>query len=152
MGREIRPNAINTVYHVIARGNNREALFLSDIDRETYLRLWKKYSRELEFDIYAYVLMTNHVHWLIRTGRVPISTIIHTIHSVYARIFNQTHKRGRAYLSRKLSRRFARMTSISCRFAVIFTGIHWKRGWWKICWNIRGAVTRTCVAKEVILW
>lgn len=38
-------------------------------------------------------LMTNHVHWLLHTGRVPISTIIHTIHSLYARIFNQTHKR-----------------------------------------------------------
>lgn len=93
MGREPRPNANNTVYHVIARGNNRDALFLSDMDRETYLRLWRKYSRELEFEIYAYVLMTNHVHWLIRTGRVPISTIIHTIHSVYARVFNQTHER-----------------------------------------------------------
>ena len=93
MGRELRPNAINTVYHVIARGNNRDALFLSDMDRETYLRLWRKYSRELEFNIYAYVLMTNHVHWLIHTGRVPISTIIHTVHSVYARIFNQTHER-----------------------------------------------------------
>jgi REP element-mobilizing transposase RayT len=93
MGRESRPTANNTVYHVIARGNNRDALFLSDTDRETYLRLWRKYSRELEADVYAYVLMTNHVHWLIRTGRVPISTIIHTIHSVYARIFNQSHKR-----------------------------------------------------------
>lgn len=30
------------------------ALFLSDMDRETYLRLWRKYSRELEYNIYAY--------------------------------------------------------------------------------------------------
>lgn len=93
MSRGLRPIAINTVYHAIARGNNRDALFLSDMDRQTYLRLWRKYSRELEFDIYAYVLMTNHVHWLIRAGRVPISTIIQAIHSVYARIFNQTHNR-----------------------------------------------------------
>ncbi len=93
MGRDPRPYAINTIYHVTARGNNRDALFLSDKDREVYLRLWRKYSRELEFDVYAYVLMTNHVHWLVRTGRVPISDVIHSIHSVYARIFNQTHER-----------------------------------------------------------
>ncbi len=93
VGRNLRPYATNTVYHVTARGNNRDKLFLSDKDREAYLRLWRKYSRELEFDVYAYVLMTNHVHWLVRTGRVPISDVIHSIHSVYARIFNQTHER-----------------------------------------------------------
>jgi len=47
------------------------------MDRDTILRLWRKYNQEFEFGICAYVLMTNHVHWLICTGRVPISTIIH---------------------------------------------------------------------------
>lgn len=93
MGRKTRTIATYTLYHVTARGNNREALFLSDKDRETYLGLWRKYRTELEFDVYAYVLMTNHVHWLIRTGRVPISSIVHTIHGLYARIFNQKHQR-----------------------------------------------------------
>lgn len=94
MGREPRKNGSGIVYHVMARGNNREALFLSDQDRETYLRLWRKYSKELGFEVYAYVLMTNHVHWLIRTGQVPISTIIHSIHGLYARNFNQTNQRA----------------------------------------------------------
>jgi REP element-mobilizing transposase RayT len=77
MSRDLRPHAINTIYHVTARGNNRDNLFLSDKDREAYLRLWRKYSQELECDVYAYVLMTNHVHWLVR----------------YARIFNQANER-----------------------------------------------------------
>lgn len=93
MSRALRPHATNTIYHVTARGNNRDDLFLSDKDREAYLRLWRKYSQELEFDVYAYVLMTNHVHWLVRIGRVPISGVIHSIHSVYARIFNQANER-----------------------------------------------------------
>ncbi|MFZ5645106.1 MAG: transposase [Bacillota bacterium] len=93
MGRRPRDKTPDTVYHVIARGNNREALFLSDKDRITYLELWRKYSSELEFDVYAYVLMTNHVHWMIRAGRVPISSIIHTIHGMYARKFNKTNNR-----------------------------------------------------------
>lgn len=93
MSRGIRINSPNTIYHVMARGNNREALFLTDGDRETYLRLWRKYKNELEFDVYAYVLMTNHVHWLIKTGRVAVSSIVHTIHGLYARIFNQAHER-----------------------------------------------------------
>ena len=54
-GRKPRDKTPDTVYHVIARGNNREALFLSDKDRITYLELWRKYSKELEFDVYAYV-------------------------------------------------------------------------------------------------
>lgn len=93
MSRDLRPFATNTIYHVTARGNNRDDIFLSDKDRETYLRLWRKYSQELGCDVYAYVLMTNHVHWLVRIGRVPISDVIHSIHSVYARIFNQAHER-----------------------------------------------------------
>jgi REP element-mobilizing transposase RayT len=93
MSRDLRPFAINTIYHVTARGNNRDDIFLSDKDRETYLRLWRKYSQELGCDVYAYVLMTNHVHWLVRIGRVPISGVIHSIHSVYARIFNQANER-----------------------------------------------------------
>jgi len=92
-GRKPRDKTPDTVYHVIARGNNREALFLSDKDRNSYLELWRKYSREFEFEVYAYVLMTNHVHWMIRTGRVPISSIIHTIHGRYARTFNKKNNR-----------------------------------------------------------
>lgn len=93
MGRKNRLSAPGTIYHVIARGNNREPIFLSEKDYAAYLGIWRKYSQKLEFEVYSYVLMTNHVHWLIRTGRSPISSILHTTHGLYARHFNQIHGR-----------------------------------------------------------
>jgi REP element-mobilizing transposase RayT len=93
MGRLPRYPAPDTVYHVICRGNNRQDIFLDNRDYFKYLDLWLKYKAEMNFEVYAYVLMTNHVHWLLKTGLTPLSEIIHRVHSVYARWFNYKHER-----------------------------------------------------------
>lgn len=58
-----------------------------------YLDLWRQNKAEMDLHVYAYVLMTNHVHWLLKTGITPLSEIIHRIHSTYARWFNHRHER-----------------------------------------------------------
>ncbi len=93
MGRSPRYAAPDTVYHVICRGNNRQDIFIDNHDYFKYLELWRKYKNELAFEVYAYVLMTNHVHWLIKTGPVSLSEIMHRVHSTYARWFNHRHDR-----------------------------------------------------------
>ncbi len=94
MGRPLRDFPTpNTVYHVICRGNNRQEIFLDHRDYFRYLELWRKYRGELDFDVYAYVLMPNHVHWLLKTGTTPLPEIIHRMHSTYARWFNHRHER-----------------------------------------------------------
>lgn len=83
----------DTVYHVICRGNNRQEIFLDNRDYFRYLDLWRKYKAEMDFEVYAYVLMPNHVHWLLKTGLIPLSEIMHRMHSTYARWFNHRHER-----------------------------------------------------------
>lgn len=93
MGRVPRLSAPNTVYHVICRGNNRQKIFLNNRVFFKYLEFWRRYKTELNVTIYAYVLMPNHVHWLLKTGITPLPEIIHRIHSNYARWFNYKHER-----------------------------------------------------------
>lgn len=94
MGRPPRVSAPDTVYHVICRGNNRQAIFTDNRDYFRYLDLWRQNKAEMDFQVFAYVLMTNHVHWLLKTGITPLSEIIHRIHSTYARWFNHRHERA----------------------------------------------------------
>jgi REP element-mobilizing transposase RayT len=81
------------VYHVIARGNERRAIFRDDHDRQKYLDRLGVYSGRFRFDVYAYCLMPNHVHLAIRTGRVPLSRIMLALHGAYSQDFNRRHSR-----------------------------------------------------------
>ena len=51
-------------HHVTQRGNRREDVFFDDKDRRRYLLLLLEYSRKHALDIWAYCLMTNHVHFV----------------------------------------------------------------------------------------
>lgn len=80
-------------YHVIIRGVNKETIFVDDEDRKMFLRLLKKYKSELECDVHAYCLMTNHVHILIEDKKLNLGELMKNITSVYAWEFNRKHKR-----------------------------------------------------------
>jgi putative transposase len=64
MPRIARVCAINYPHHITQRGNNKETIFFDDDGREFYLRTLTRYSERWKFDIWAYCLMTNHVHIL----------------------------------------------------------------------------------------
>lgn len=80
-------------YHVIIRGVNKETIFLDDNDRKMFLRLLRKYKAELECNVYAYCLMSNHVHLLIEDQKFNIAELMKNITCVYAGEFNKKHKR-----------------------------------------------------------
>lgn len=52
-------------HHIVQRGNNRQAIFFDDADRELYLKLLIKYAKECGCKIKLYCLMQNHTHLLI---------------------------------------------------------------------------------------
>jgi len=58
----------NSYYHIITRGNNGLKVFRVDEDYQYYLNLVRKYRQEVDFDLFHYCLIPNHVHLLIRTG------------------------------------------------------------------------------------
>ena len=61
MARKPRVHFPTALYHVIARGNQRQAIFLDERDFRTYLSFLAEYKSKHSFHLYAYALMKNHV-------------------------------------------------------------------------------------------
>ena len=61
--------------HVIFRGNQLQKIFRDDQDRLYYLERVEHYRKHYWLKIYAYVLMSNHVHFLLETSKTPLSKI-----------------------------------------------------------------------------
>ena len=81
-------------YHVITRGNQRQNLFHDpNQDREFYLDRLEQYRKRYGFTIYAYVLMSNHVHLLVETAKAPLSKIMQGLQFSYTRYFNRRYRK-----------------------------------------------------------
>ncbi|MEW6064711.1 MAG: transposase [Bacillota bacterium] len=92
MARKPRVHYAGAIYHVIARGNNREIIFLDPCDKEKYLEFVARYKRRYNYEILAYVLMENHLHILIRVDQTPLSKIMQGIQQCYTQYFNRKYK------------------------------------------------------------
>ena len=80
MPRKPRIEYSGAFYHVITRGNQRQNLFHDNQDREFYLDRLEQYRKRYGFTIYAYVLMSNHVHLLVETAKASLSKIMQGWH------------------------------------------------------------------------
>lgn len=81
------------IYHVVARGNERKAIFRDDDDREAYLARLVRCSERYRFRLIAYCLMDNHVHMALERGPLALSESMRTLQSSYAQWFNRRHAR-----------------------------------------------------------
>jgi REP element-mobilizing transposase RayT len=79
-------------YHVIVRGNQHQKIFRDDQDRLRYLDRLEHYRQRHRFKVYAYVLMSNHVHLLLETGKVPLSKILQGIQFTFTQYYNRRHR------------------------------------------------------------
>jgi len=93
MSRPPRPVFAGATYHITARGNNGEMIFADDTDRYAYLALLVRALRILDVRLFAYALMTNHVHLVLQTARPNVSGFVQWLHTRYARHFNRRHGR-----------------------------------------------------------
>ncbi|MBF0506667.1 MAG: transposase [Nitrospirae bacterium] len=91
MARPPRLEFPGAFYHVIVRGNHRQDIFLDEQDRLEYLSRVSHYKGKTGFILYAYVLMSNHVHLLIETPKSPVSKIMQLINFTYTRYFNRRY-------------------------------------------------------------
>lgn len=94
MARGFRLEPIGVPLHVIQRGNNRGACFLSDDDYRRYLHYLRDAAARFGCAIHAYVLMTNHVHILLTPReRHAASRLMQQVGRCYVRKFNEVHDR-----------------------------------------------------------
>lgn len=92
MPRHRRVHAPGLLYHVMARGNNGQKVFLSDKDYEAFLDQLVVVRGRYRFYLYAYVLMPNHFHLLLEVRESPTARIMQSLLTGYVRRFNRIHR------------------------------------------------------------
>lgn len=92
MARKPRVHFPGALYHVIARGNQRQKVFRSDLDRTCYLELLSRYQNRYGFRLYAYVLLGNHVHLLLEAGETPLAKVMQGLQQSYTLYFNRKYR------------------------------------------------------------
>ena len=93
MGRPVRIHLPDQIYHILNRGNNRQVIFATDEDYQHYLDVIKRYKEKYGFSVFAYCLMSNHVHLLIQTTTTGnISRIMQSITISHTRYYHYTYK------------------------------------------------------------
>ena len=93
MPRKARIDAPGALHHIIVRGIERKAIFRDAIDYSNMLDRLETVLIETQTPCFAWALMPNHLHMLIRTGHVPISTVMRRLLTGYAQQFNRRHQR-----------------------------------------------------------
>ena len=92
MPRQARIDAPGAIHHVIIRGIERKRIFEDDKDREDFLARLCGLLQEKSTPCYAWALMANHVHLLLRTGEAPIASIMRSLLTGYAVRYNRRHR------------------------------------------------------------
>jgi putative transposase len=94
MARPLRIEFNGALYHILSRGNERRDIFLEGNDYQTFLSVLEEMSDRFDVDIFAYVLMSNHYHLLIRTNLPNLSKSMQWVGTTYTRRFNLKHFRS----------------------------------------------------------
>ena len=93
MARRPRVIAPGLLYHVIARGNQKQKAFLDGRDYQAYLERMGRYRRRYGYAIHAYCLMPNHVHLLIESSEQPLGKFMQGLQQTYSQYFNLRHRK-----------------------------------------------------------
>jgi putative transposase len=93
MPRKARIDAPGAVHHVICRGIAKSKIFIAAKDRLSFLKRLDKIFTDANTPCYAWVLMHNHLHLLLRTCLVPIATVMRRLLTRYAIYHNRRHHR-----------------------------------------------------------
>jgi len=93
MPRKARIDMPGGLHHLVFRGIERKKIFQDDVDRKNLLGRLDKALISSETSCYAWALMPNHVHLLLRTGKVPLATVMRRLLTGYAVTYNHRHRR-----------------------------------------------------------
>jgi len=93
MARRPRLEIEGGLYHVITRGNDRRPIFHSKEDHARFLSLLTTQKGRLPFYLYAYCMMTNHIHLLIERKADMIGQIMHRVLTGYTQYYNRRYKK-----------------------------------------------------------
>lgn len=90
-------------YHVTTRGNDGAKIYLDDHDRNVFLGLLDRVARDSAWALRAWCLMTTHFHLVVEVPTESLSAGMHRLNGVYARWFNERHRRTGHLFERRFS-------------------------------------------------
>ena len=93
MARKPRMQSKTGIYHIMLRGINKQTIFHDKEDSYKLLKILSQTKEKLDFDVFAYCIMNNHVHLLIKEKENTIGQIIGTVASKFAIWYNAKYER-----------------------------------------------------------
>jgi len=93
MPRKARKKSESGIYHIMMRGINRQTIFEDEEDYEKFIETIQKYKEKCGYEIFAYCLMSNHVHLLLIIGLEPLEQVMRRICGSYVYWYNWKYQR-----------------------------------------------------------
>ncbi|MGD9567409.1 MAG: transposase [Sedimentibacter sp.] len=93
MPRGPRVRSESGIYHIIMRGINRQILFEDEEDFTRFIQTLQRYKETCGYKLYAYCLMGNHLHLLLKEGKEPLETVMRRICGSYVFWYNKKYGR-----------------------------------------------------------
>ncbi len=78
-------------YHVIVKGNNARYIFLENNDKKYYLKLIFSMAKKENFKVYAWCVMDNHIHLIIKANPQKFSTIFRRVNIRYSKYYHNKY-------------------------------------------------------------
>uniref|UniRef100_C6E4I3 Transposase IS200-like domain-containing protein n=1 Tax=Geobacter sp. (strain M21) TaxID=443144 RepID=C6E4I3_GEOSM len=94
MPRQGRIDIPGALHHIICRGIERRDIFSDDVDRDDFLSRLIELTTVSSSRCFAWALIPNHLHLLLQTGNIPISSLMQKLLGGYATTFNLRHRRS----------------------------------------------------------
>jgi len=94
MSRAWRIEYEGALYHLLSRGNEQRDIFEDHKDRILFLDTIGEFSERFEIHVFAYVMMDNHYHLLVRTRHANLKKAMHWFGTTYTQRFNRRHFRS----------------------------------------------------------
>jgi len=93
MARPLRIEFAGALYHITARGDRQEDIFVTDTDRIAFLDILKQVVERFNWLVHAYCLMDNHYHLLIETPDGNLSKGMRQLNGVFTQTSNRNNNR-----------------------------------------------------------
>jgi putative transposase len=92
MARQLRIQYPGAIYHVMNRGDRREAIFLDQKDRKRFIETLGEAGAKTGWQVHAFCLMENHFHLVIETPQPNLSAGMKWLLQTYTSRFNRRHR------------------------------------------------------------
>lgn len=93
LARTARVQSTTGIYHVIVRGLDGENVFRDDIHKNKFLEFLAHYKDICGYHVYGYCFLDNHLHLLIKEGKVKLGNIMKRIGVKYVTWYNNQYNR-----------------------------------------------------------